>query len=207
MDQQEGRPALGFIADDQALDFLNSIAAPRGTEFDWLSDGNDLLIWLCESGLITNEEVNALNKSAKRTELDETAAKARKLREWFRTFVHIHLGKSINKGVLAKLEPLNKILAQDNSFPQITVGQSGKLELSRQQHFNSPDMLLVPIAEAMGTLVTNVDFKNVKNCEGPTCSMLFHDISKNRKRRWCSMAVCGNRAKAAAHRARKKPEN
>ncbi|MEL6323421.1 MAG: CGNR zinc finger domain-containing protein, partial [Pseudomonadota bacterium] len=40
--------------------------------------------------------------------------------------------------------------------------------------------------------------------EGPTCTLYFHDVSKNHKRRWCSMDICGNRAKAAAHRKARK---
>jgi hypothetical protein len=39
-------------------------------------------------------------------------------------------------------------------------------------------------------------------CEAGNCSLWFLDVSKGHARRWCSMAICGNRAKAAAHRAR-----
>jgi predicted RNA-binding Zn ribbon-like protein len=42
----------------------------------------------------------------------------------------------------------------------------------------------------------------VKGCEGPVCTLLFLDRTRARARRWCSMAVCGNRAKQAAHRTR-----
>ena len=46
------------------------------------------------------------------------------------------------------------------------------------------------------------DFSLVRKCEGEGCTLWFLDLSKAHARRWCSMAVCGNRAKAAAHRAR-----
>ena len=62
--------------------------------------------------------------------------------------------------------------------------------------------LLLPIAEAMGDLLCNVDFASVRKCESPACTLWFRDVSKNHTRRWCSMAICGNRAKAAAHRAK-----
>src|SRR4029450_5586490 len=42
----------------------------------------------------------------------------------------------------------------------------------------------------------------VRRCAGPTCVLLFLDVSKSGRRRWCDMAVCGNRAKVAAHHAR-----
>jgi predicted RNA-binding Zn ribbon-like protein len=48
-----------------------------------------------------------------------------------------------------------------------------------------------------------VDFRLIRECEGSVCSLLFLDRTKAHGRRWCSMALCGNRAKAAAHRARR----
>lgn len=46
----------------------------------------------------------------------------------------------------------------------------------------------------------------VKACANPTCVLHFFDISKNGSRRWCSMAGCGNRAKASRHYARHRDE-
>ncbi|MFD6414856.1 CGNR zinc finger domain-containing protein [Streptomyces sp. NPDC060194] len=42
----------------------------------------------------------------------------------------------------------------------------------------------------------------VRKCANPACVLHFHDTSKNGGRRWCSMAGCGNRAKASRHYAR-----
>jgi predicted RNA-binding Zn ribbon-like protein len=42
--------------------------------------------------------------------------------------------------------------------------------------------------------------KRIKRCAAhPRCVLHFHDTTKNGTRRWCSMAACGNRAKAARH--------
>ncbi len=46
------------------------------------------------------------------------------------------------------------------------------------------------------------DPNRIRRCAGPTCVLLFLDVSKSGRRRWCDMAVCGNRAKVAAHHAR-----
>ncbi|MGH9215099.1 MAG: CGNR zinc finger domain-containing protein [Acidimicrobiales bacterium] len=46
------------------------------------------------------------------------------------------------------------------------------------------------------------DPSRIRRCAGPTCVLLFLDVSKSGRRRWCDMAVCGNRAKVAAHQAR-----
>jgi predicted RNA-binding Zn ribbon-like protein len=42
----------------------------------------------------------------------------------------------------------------------------------------------------------------IKTCAAPDCGWKFMDQSKNRSRRWCDMAVCGNLAKARQYRAR-----
>jgi predicted RNA-binding Zn ribbon-like protein len=65
---------------------------------------------------------------------------------------------------------------------------------------------LLPIGEAMAKLVCDEDFSDVKACEGQGCTLMFVDHTRGRARRWCSMAVCGNRAKQAAHRNRLKSE-
>ncbi|WP_371263350.1 MULTISPECIES: CGNR zinc finger domain-containing protein [unclassified Pseudomonas] len=54
-------------------------------------------------------------------------------------------------------------------------------------------------------LATNDKFEFVRQCEAHDCVLLFHDLSKSHRRRWCSMATCGNRMKVAAFRSRNKP--
>ena len=147
------------------------------------------------------------------------AAQARALREWFRGFVSAHKGRPLKPRVLDELEPLNRVLARDEEFGQIIARDnsrkakalraeqgeeepSSELEWSQQRRWRSPDSLLLPIAKAMADLVCDVDFSHVKACEGHNCTLLFVDRTRGHARRWCSMAVCGNRAKQAAHRVR-----
>jgi predicted RNA-binding Zn ribbon-like protein len=66
-----------------------------------------------------------------------------------------------------------------------------------------------PVTAALGTiardaavLVAGPDRASIRACHEPRCAMLFVDRSRGRRRRWCSMAECGNRAKVAAHRER-----
>jgi predicted RNA-binding Zn ribbon-like protein len=46
----------------------------------------------------------------------------------------------------------------------------------------------------------------VRECSAPDCSSLFLDTSRAGRRRWCSMAACGNRQKVAAYRRRRSSE-
>ena len=211
------RPPPFFIADNPGLDFLNSIAVPVDTKVEWLASGEDLLTWIKQARLVPNSALNAFRKSALPGELDAVAAQARALRDWFKPFVYKHMGKPIEPNALRQLEQLNRLLARDEEFGQIVVrdrlskeehdhgqqetGNSG-LAWRPQRRWQSPESLLLPLARSLADLVCTEDFTHVKACEGPECTLLFIDRTRGRARRWCSMAVCGNRAKQAAHRKR-----
>lgn len=46
-------------------------------------------------------------------------------------------------------------------------------------------------------------WSRLKACRAETCRWAFYDQAPNHSRSWCSMAVCGNRTKARAYRARR----
>jgi predicted RNA-binding Zn ribbon-like protein len=211
------RPASIFVADSPGLDFLNSVATPVDAEVEWIGSGKDLIAWLLQAGLAPPEAIAELRKTAVPGEFDMVAAQARKLREWFRGFVNAYKGKPLKPKVLHELEPLNRVLMRDAQFGQVVSRETGRKNSGQsdqdkppvsgllwrtQRHWRSPDALLFPIADAMAQLVCEEDFQHVKACEGPRCTLLFLDRTRGHARRWCSMSVCGNRAKQAAHRQR-----
>jgi predicted RNA-binding Zn ribbon-like protein len=199
-------PAI-FIADIPALDFLNSVATPVDVPVDWLDDGEGLLAWLQQAQLVPAPVLAQLRSQSGAAELDKVAAQARDLREWFRGFVRQHRGRALTRDDLKKLEPLNRLLGRDESFSQIALaarGDSSAFELRAVRRWRSAEDLLLPIAESLARFICSEDFTDVKACEGPACTLLFADHTRGRVRRWCSMAICGNRAKQAAHRKRLK---
>jgi len=198
-------PAI-FVADTAALDFLNSIATPVDEPVDWIDDGNGWLDWLKQSGWVEDEVLQRLQAQAMPGELETVAAQARSLREWFRSFVLKYKGQPLEASALTELEALNRLLERDEKYTQITLqdGDTPKLAWELKRRWRSPDSLLLPLGEVLAQFVSDEDFTNVKCCEGPSCTLMFVDHTRGRKRRWCSMAVCGNRAKAAAHRERQK---
>jgi predicted RNA-binding Zn ribbon-like protein len=203
---QHRLPAI-FIADSLGLDFLNSIATPVDTPVDWLDSGDGLLKWLAQAKLVPADVLDELKARAMPGELDSVADQARALREWFRGFVRKHMGRPLTSKALHDLAPINSLLERDEAFRQISRhhhGDGSRLELRMMRRWRSPESLLLPIGEALATFVCEENFANVKACEGPVCTLLFADRTRRRARRWCSMAVCGNRAKQAAHRGRLK---
>ena len=207
MDHHHHTPAI-FVADALGLDFLNSIATPVDTPVDWISDGDGLLNWLEQAGLVQAATSAAVRDRATPGEIDDIAARARQLREWFRGFVDERRGRSLMPEDLSELEPLNRLLERDQRFSQIVSEHDGgvpRLTLRISRSWRTPDTLLQPIAEALAQIVCDEDFEHIKACEGHTCTLMFADHTRVRARRWCSMAVCGNRAKQAAHRSRLRP--
>jgi predicted RNA-binding Zn ribbon-like protein len=199
-------PAI-FIADSLGLDFLNSIATPVDTPVDWLDSGEGLLKWLAQAQLVPADALNALKARSMPGELDKVAEQARALREWFRSFVRKHMGRPLTPKALGELRPLNKLLERDEVFSRITRHRHGygdRLELRLTRRWRTPESLLLPIGEALAKFACEEDFATVKACEGHSCTLVFADRTRRRARRWCSMAICGNRAKQAAHRRRLK---
>ena len=211
------RPPPFFIAENLGLDFLNTLAVPVDTKVEWIASGEDLLVWLQHAGLVPQHVLEGLRKSALPGELDAVAGQARALRDWFKFFVYKHMGKPLESKAVRQLEPLNQLLARDEEFGQIVVrdrsshgehvhgrdrARVSRLALRPQRRWRSPETLLLPIARSLADLVCAEDFTYLKACEGPTCTLLFIDRTRGTARRWCSMAVCGNRAKQAAYRKR-----
>ena len=199
------RPPAIFIADSLGLDFLNSIATPVDKPIDWLDSGDGLLKWLAQAKLVPADALDELRARAKPGELDKVADQARALREWFRGFVHKHMGRSLTPKALRELGSLNRLLERDEAFSQISRpsrSDGDRLELRTTRRWRSLKSLLLPIADALARFVYEVDFAHVKACEGHSCTLVFADRTRRLARRWCSMAVCGNRAKQAAHRKR-----
>jgi predicted RNA-binding Zn ribbon-like protein len=203
----KSRPPAILVADAPALDFLNSIATPIDTQIDWINDGEGFLAWLEQARLVPPHEIKRLRSQAMPGEFDNAAAQARSLREWFRMFVHERMGRRLVAEDLAALAPLNRLLGRDDVFSQIVAHAQGNIagmQLQPMRRWRSPESLLLPIGEALGKFVCDEDFSNVKACEGHTCTLIFADHTRARARKWCSMGICGNRAKQAAHRHRQK---
>jgi len=198
------RPPAIFIADAPALDFLNSIATPVDRPYDWIDDGEGFLSWMEQARLAPAEAIADQRARALPGELDSVADQARNLREWFRGFVRERRGARLTSDAFKELAPLNRLLERDEIFGRIAprASESAPFEFRTLRRWRHPDALLLPLGEAMAQFVCTEDFSHVKACEGPACTLLFADHTRGHARRWCSMALCGNRAKQAAHRER-----
>jgi len=200
------------LGDHPALDFLNSVATPVRDPVELLTGGPVYLSWLERAGLIDAADRAEIERRFSPAELDAAVAQAVDLREWLRPVVAAWAadvgpevdGPAVGRTVLTGevRDHLNAILAADRRFPRIGIDDDGRPVVAERRSWRTPAQLLVPPAEAAAQLLTSGDRELVRPCEGEACTLWFYDRTRSHRRRWCSMATCGNRAKARNHRQR-----
>jgi predicted RNA-binding Zn ribbon-like protein len=199
-------PELVALGDHPALNFLNSTAVPApGTTLELIGDGRSYLEWLRLAGLIDAADAEAATHAFGLDELDAVAAEAVQLREWLRPVVAARVATGRPALPAPDRDRLNQVLALGRRFEQVEVGGDGWPQLREHRIWDDHRQLLVPPAEAAAQLLTDTDWSQVRHCEGATCTLWFYDRTKSHRRRWCSMAACGNREKARKHRQRSEP--
>jgi predicted RNA-binding Zn ribbon-like protein len=179
------------LADEPVLDMLNTLATIDGVPWDFWQADADVQRWLvrlqwAEAGGIPVFDDGALLRAA------------RELREVIRELVAAR-----KQGQAGNPAALNGFLRKAVSHPQLVWPASGAPQLERQRKVQSAEQFLSPIAEAAANLLVAGDFNLIRRCEHPECILWFYDRTKAHKRRWCSMALCGNRHKVAEFRKRK----
>jgi predicted RNA-binding Zn ribbon-like protein len=165
-------------------DFVNSVELEDGG--DELADGRGLVRWLSAHGLA--------GEHARATDAD--AAEARVLREALRDLMRANNGDPADRAAAAAL-----------------LDASGR-RAALAVRFDTGSIRLVPrergvrgalgvVLGAAGEAMADGSWRRAKACRSETCRWAFVDRSRNQSRQWCSMSVCGNRAKARAFRERR----
>lgn len=178
-----------FLADNLALDFINSEYGTGGDRHDCFEDDRSVIGWLETVGLVP-----------KGTQAPpELLGEARQLRDAARAVVHAAM-----KSSEADLTVINRMLRTGCPETRLKWDQdTQQYRVDVRSGGHSPAGLLWPVADALVKLLTHEKFEYVRQCEAHDCILLFHDLSKSHRRRWCSMATCGNRMKVATFRKRK----
>lgn len=95
-------------------------------------------------------------------------------------------------------ELLNKWAARPAAFRRLD--RSGRAETALRPDDPVGSALAAVALDAADLLAA--DDGRLRLCEGPGCSLVFHDASRPGRRRWCSTERCGNRVNTAAYRRR-----
>jgi predicted RNA-binding Zn ribbon-like protein len=191
---------LLLLGGHRAIDFLNTWRCP-GVEVETLTDGAALGAWLVGTGHFTAEELARLRRRFGAEPMDAAAAEARRFREWAREW--LARWRRLPGGRYAReLTELNRVLSREDRNRQVFAGPAG-LEVREVPEFATASALVALPAADVAELVTREDPDLIRECAGD-CTLWFLDRTKSHRRRFCSAAICGNRAKVAAFRERQR---
>jgi predicted RNA-binding Zn ribbon-like protein len=168
---------LGLVAA-----FVNTLDVEA--DRDALCDPPSLAAWLSETGLL-HDQAGPMSDG----DLDKAIA----LREALRGLLAANngFGQADTAGLNARSDDLSLGVVFD---------EEGGAALQAKG-----DGVRAALAELIGvvfTAMTDGTWSRLKVCREDSCRWAYYDRSKNRSGAWCSMEVCGNRAKARAYRAR-----
>ena len=173
-----------FIADRPVLDLLSTIAE-RGTRDDEkLQSEQDLASWIEQSGIVDTAPP-VINQALER---------AKALREaMFRLVASLieHQTPSATDRALVNA-------AAEASPPLLRLDDNGL------HRYGDVDAVLALFARDCLDLFDSPDRAALRWCADPNCTRPFIDRSRGQRRRWCGMKGCGDRAKAAAYRRRRR---
>ena len=190
--------AFQLIGGHLALDFVNTVdwRADPTRRRDLLVAFEDLLAWAKASKLLGTAELRAMSAAARRDEAAATRSlgRARRLRE---VLARVLAAAGRNT------PPPDRDVRLLNAF-LVAALRHRRLEIRGTTFFWSwtdgerdPfDSLIWPIVLAAAELLASDSRTQIRECAGEGCGWLFLDTSRNRRRRWCTMESCGNRAKA-----------
>jgi predicted RNA-binding Zn ribbon-like protein len=202
------KPKFEFIADDPALDFVNTIDNRDDPERrkELLNSYADLVVWGRAAGLLTEAEAERLRSKAAKSSAQARAAvrRAKILREaLYRIFSAVAEERQPAPRDVELLDSFDK---QAMAHRRIGREERGGFGWHWRTDGEDLDLVLWQVAKAGAELLTSELVYNVRACAAERCRWLFVDTSRNRARRWCDMRICGNREKARRFQQRVRKE-
>jgi predicted RNA-binding Zn ribbon-like protein len=173
------------------IDLLNTVSARDGIPVDLLESPEDLPVWAGVVGVPYAGEIG-VRSDAELSDLREFREVLREgLRRW-------RDGGPVSAGLIGRL---NLELARDPRHVSLRL-QDAALATEMVSTGGPLDRLCADVAASLAMMLGRDDRLRYRSCANETCRFTFYDDSKPGTRRWCSMELCGGRAKARAFRLR-----
>jgi predicted RNA-binding Zn ribbon-like protein len=168
---------------ERVREFVNTIDIEGNLE--QLESASALAAWLAERGLASS------GVRATRADL----ANALELREALRAILLAHNGSPAS-------EPAAEALDAAVRRAQLTLRFDSEGAARLAPEARGIDGALGRLLVIVHSAIAQGTWERLKACRWHTCEWAFYDNTKNRSGAWCTMDVCGNRAKARAYRKR-----
>jgi predicted RNA-binding Zn ribbon-like protein len=194
--------AFVFVGERLWLDFVNTDGSTHDP--DAIAEFDLLVSWLETAVAFDTERAQMMRRRAIQQPSGATAAlmDARRVRAALRTLAE--RGAVSPQVRLEVLAEINRVLGRSAGTRRLEMRLDGTFARSFVPVGDAFAGLMIPIVESAADALILGELARVRRCADPRCARVFYDNTKNAARRWCDMATCGNRAKAARHRARHK---
>jgi len=196
------RPTFAFVGERLWLDFVNTDGGTHS--HDNVGDFDRLVSWLETAIALDVERAQMMRRRAIQQPSGATAAlvDARRVRAALRSLAE--RGGVAPQVRIEALNEINRVLGRSAGTRRLELREDGTFARAFVPVGDAFAGLMIPIVESAADALILGELSRVRRCADPRCGRVFYDGTKNGARRWCDMATCGNRAKAARHRARLK---
>ena len=185
-----------FVGNHPCLDFINTALVLDGEPRDLLATPSDVAAWAVQAKVLTQAEADGLERSLGKQGRVGMLDEVRTFRAVLRDMIErIAANKPVPE---TAVQAINNALRTRVGYPQVT-SRKGTFERRYQMQSTTAPLMLGLLAESAADLLTTCDLSLIKKCQNPACILFFYDTTKNHARHWCSMRLCGNRHKVAAH--------
>lgn len=190
MSEQHGNPPEPTSDEELFVEFANTLAFDDGLPNERLPDGDALVAWLVERGLVERRPARAA--------ADRALPAYRQLRDLI-----LDVSQRLATGeppTAVQVRALNRVLRDGLHYHELRAAEKGGFTVG--QVGDALDQGRAAIAGSFAHYLADHDLRRVRVCANDGCRWRFIDRSPTGRRRWCDMNTCGNRAKVARHRAR-----
>ncbi len=195
-------PGFVFVGERLWLDFVNSDPAAGGP--DALFDFDSLVHWLEAAAIVDPDRAAGMRRRAQQQPAGAAAAlsDARRVRDALRPLAERgERDAAVRDDAVSEI---NRVLGRSAGTRRLELRTDGSFARAFVPGGDAFAGLMIPLVESAADALILGELARVRTCASAACRRVFFDGTKNGGRRWCDMATCGNRAKAARHRARKR---
>lgn len=185
-----------FVGNHPFLDLINTQLIIKGEAKDLLESFDALSSWLMQAKLLTASQAKFAKLHLNNEEAASVLERAKTFRATLRVVAEcVAAGKAVPDSVI---DTTNQFLAQRPGYPELVRTKEG---FKRKFHSLATHQVefLASLLESASDLLSSGRLCLIKKCANAACILYFLDTSKNHTRNWCSMQMCGNRMKVAAH--------
>ncbi len=187
------------------LDFVNTDSAAQSVHGDLLRNLDALISWLTEHAALDEERASGIRRRALLQPAAAAASvvDARRVRAALRMLAE--RGASSPRVCDDAVAEINRVLGRSAGTRRVERLGDGAFARTFVPTGDAFAGLMIPVVDSAADAVVGGELERVRRCADVRCNRVFLDTTKNGRRRWCDMGTCGNRAKAARHRARHLP--